>query len=256
MKAKKLLAVLLSLAMIMTMFPVVVFGADEPSDLLPTYQLTLVMTSTPVMAGWTPVTINAQKNPSEASSTMYSAESGYGFLSPISSLISRDRSSGNTYGANQMERDWVGSKDWKFQADVKPGTYNIIVYCTDMLAGTANNVDININGQDCASMNAVKVETNQGMTYALIENLTVTAENSSFLFHFTSSNSGYVNGIEISTRVPAARFSGQRDQSFCGGYLQGRIPPHSSLHCEGEAQRQHAAGCHHRRVETGQGVRS
>ena len=120
MKAKKLLAVLLSLAMIMTMFPVVVFGADEPSDLLPTYQFDFGMTSTPVMAGWTPVTINAQKNPSEASSTMYSAESGYGFLSPISSLISRDRSSGNTYGANQMERDWVGSKDWKFQADVKP----------------------------------------------------------------------------------------------------------------------------------------
>ena len=132
MKAKKLLAVLLSLAMIMTMFPVVVFGADEPSDLLPTYQFDFGMTSTPVMAGWTPVTINAQKNPSEASSTMYSAESGYGFLSPISSLISRDRSSGNTYGANQMERDWVGSKDWKFQADVKPGTYNIIVYCTDI----------------------------------------------------------------------------------------------------------------------------
>ena len=41
MKAKKLLAVLLSLAMIMTMFPVVVFGADEPSDLLPTYQFDL-----------------------------------------------------------------------------------------------------------------------------------------------------------------------------------------------------------------------
>ena len=134
MKAKKLLAVLLSLAMIATMFPVVVFGADEPSDLLPTYRYDFGLASSPVMAGWTPVTINAQKNPSEASSTMYSADTGYGLLSPISSMAARDRSSKN-YGANQMERDWIGCADWKFQADVKPGTYNIIVYCTDMLQG-------------------------------------------------------------------------------------------------------------------------
>lgn len=198
MKAKKLLAVLLSLAMIATMFPVVVFGAGGTDDLLPSYRYDFNVQSSPTMAGWTSVSIDAQKNPTEAGSTMYSAEKGYGLISPIKSMIGRDRkSASNTFYANDMERDWIGSKDWKFQADVKPGTYNIIVYCTDMLKGTANNVDININGTDYASMSAVKVDTNERMVYALIENVTVTEENPSFLFHFTSSNSGYVNGIEI-----------------------------------------------------------
>ena len=198
MKAKKLLAVLLSLAMIATMFPVVVFGAGGTDDLLPSYRYDFNVQSSPTMAGWTSVSIDAQKNPTEAGSTMYSAEKGYGLISPIGSIIGRDRkSASNTFYANDMERDWIGSKDWKFQADVKPGTYNIIVYCTDMLKGTANNLDININGTDYASMSSVKVDDNERMVYALIENVTVTEDNPSFLFHFTSSNSGYVNGIEI-----------------------------------------------------------
>ena len=194
MKAKKLLAVLLCLAMIATMFPVVVFGQGD-GELLPSYRYDFNVQSSPTMAGWNSVSINAQKNPSESSSTMYTPERGYGLISPISSLIGRDRkSASNTFYANDMERDWIGAKDWKFQADVEPGTYSIIVYCTDMLTGTANSVDININGTDCASM-SVKVDSTKKMQYALIEN--ITAADGSFLFHFTSSKSGYVNGIEI-----------------------------------------------------------
>ena len=195
MKAKKLLAVLLSLAMIATMFPVVVFGQGN-DELLPSYRYDFNVQSSPSMAGWTSVSINAQKNPSESSSTMYSEEQGYGLISPIKNIIGRDRKNGsNAYYANDMERDWIGCTDWKFQADVEDGTYNIIVYCTDMLTGTANNLDININGTDYASMSSVKVDDGGRMKYALIEN--VPAADGSFLFHFTSSNSGYVNGIEI-----------------------------------------------------------
>lgn len=73
MKAKKLLAVLLSLAMIATMFPVVVFGAGGTDDLLPSYRYDFNVQSSPTMAGWTSVSIDAQKNPTEAGSTMYSA---------------------------------------------------------------------------------------------------------------------------------------------------------------------------------------
>lgn len=137
---------------------------------------------------------------SEATSTAYTADRGYGLLYN-SGMITRNRGYGNYAGqlpTNVLDalRDWIGhfNVGWQFRVDVPNGIYAIKLYVGDF--GGSARTNLAVNGVNYGAVNAA----NSSYTERVINNIKVT--DGQLLFHFTGSTA-IANALEITTILVA-----------------------------------------------------
>ncbi|MCT9819788.1 fibronectin type III domain-containing protein [Microbacterium sp. W1N] len=122
-------------------------GESEPSAAVTfttkqaAYRFDLQLSGNPLAAGYTEVTPD----------TGYTAERGYGFLTPLPATAGRDR--GAAEGSNDLVRDFVLPGDSAtFALDVPNGTYSVKTYSGDWIGSTRTS--FRVEGKDAGTGNA------------------------------------------------------------------------------------------------------
>ncbi|MBB3112165.1 fibronectin type 3 domain-containing protein [Paenibacillus phyllosphaerae] len=142
------------------------------------YRYDMGAATSPVMAGYTPVTLD----------TLYTRELGYG-LTMNAGMITRDRGTSAAEN-NDLIRDWLGyfNNTWEFKVDLPNGAYAVKAYVGDLL-GSARTT-IAIEGKDFGTVSAAK----NSVAEKVISEVQVRDGQMNMVF---GGSTGIINGIEI-----------------------------------------------------------
>jgi len=138
---------------------------------------------------------------SEATSTSYTEERGYGLIYDPGMIV-RNRAPSDAHKEQLPEnvldavRDWIGyfNTGWQFRVDVPNGIYAIKLYVGDFSGSARTNLAV--NGVNYGAVNAA----NSSYTERVINNIQV--KDGHLLFHFTGSTA-IANALEITTILVA-----------------------------------------------------